>query len=198
MDSSYSNQLPAARLLLCFRFRVCIRFGLWRSLFLGLTLGLSLNLGLFFRRFFCFSFRFSLYFRVHVSLHRCLNAPTKDKPFNRMYTVQYLGNVVGGQPVRYLNVDIETMKRAAKEMIVDGHPVWFGCDSSKMANRELGVYDLSGRLVKKLLSGSVEAGQREVHWDGRDVSGAEVASGIYFCNLATDGDRETLKITVLR
>jgi bleomycin hydrolase len=71
-----------------------------------------------------------------------INAPTVDKPYNRMYTVEYLGNVVGGQPVRYLNVDIETMKKAAKEMIVDGHPVWFGCDSSKMANRELGAYDL--------------------------------------------------------
>jgi bleomycin hydrolase len=71
-----------------------------------------------------------------------INAPTEDKPYNRMYTVEYLGNVVGGQPVRYLNVDIETMKKATKEMIADGHPVWFGCDSSKMANRELGVYDL--------------------------------------------------------
>ncbi len=62
----------------------------------------------------------------------------------------------------------------------------------------LGIYDLSGRLVKLLLTGSVEAGQREVYWNGKDASGAEVASGIYFCRLATDESRETLKITVLR
>ena len=70
-----------------------------------------------------------------------INAPTKDKPYNRMYTVDYLGNVVGGHPVRYLNVDIESMKKTASQMVKEGKPVWFGCDSSKMSYRTLGVYD---------------------------------------------------------
>ncbi|MCC9082227.1 hypothetical protein LOS20_09745 [Enterococcus faecium] len=39
-----------------------------------------------------------------------INAPTKDKPFNRSYTVEMLGNVVGGKEVKYLNVDMETFK----------------------------------------------------------------------------------------
>ena len=30
------------------------------------------------------------------------NAPTKDKPFNRTYTVDYLGNVLGGSDIEYL------------------------------------------------------------------------------------------------
>ncbi len=70
-----------------------------------------------------------------------INSPTKDKPFNRLYTVQYLGNVVDGQPVRYLNVDIETMKKAAAEMIVENKPVWFGCDVGKMLERDRGILD---------------------------------------------------------
>lgn len=49
-----------------------------------------------------------------------INAPTQDKPYRRLYTVQYLGNVVGGQAVRYLNVDMETLKKATADMIVDG------------------------------------------------------------------------------
>lgn len=71
-----------------------------------------------------------------------IHAPTKDKPYRRLYTVQYLGNVVGGHAVRYLNVDIETLKKAAADMIVDGQAVWFGCDVGKMLERELGVLDL--------------------------------------------------------
>jgi uncharacterized membrane protein len=63
---------------------------------------------------------------------------------------------------------------------------------------DLAVYDISGRLVKKLVTGSVEAGQQEVYWDGRDASGIEVTSGIYFCRLTTEDTRETRKITVLR
>ena len=71
-----------------------------------------------------------------------INAPTKDKPYRRLYTVQYLGNVVGGHAVRYLNADIETLKKATAVMIVDGQAVWFGCDVGKMFEREMGILDL--------------------------------------------------------
>ena len=70
-----------------------------------------------------------------------INAPTKDKPYNKMYTVQYLGNVVGGHIVRYLNVPIEVMKKTASDMVKDGRPVWFGADAGKESSRELGVFD---------------------------------------------------------
>jgi len=70
-----------------------------------------------------------------------INCPTSDKPFERLYTVQYLGNVAGGEPVRYLNVDIETFKRAAVEQLKEGAPVWFGCDVGKMMERDLGILD---------------------------------------------------------
>ena len=70
-----------------------------------------------------------------------INAPTKDKPYSRMYTVQYLGNVTGGHIVRYLNVDMKTLKNAAKDMIVANRAVWFGCDVGKMLERDMGVID---------------------------------------------------------
>jgi len=72
-----------------------------------------------------------------------INAPTKDKPYNKIYTVQYLGNVIGGRPVRYLNVDIETLKKAAVAMIKDNHAVWFGCDVGQMLETEMGAMDLN-------------------------------------------------------
>jgi bleomycin hydrolase len=70
-----------------------------------------------------------------------INAPTKDKPYRALYTVQCLGNVVGGRGVRYLNVDVETLKKATAGMIVDGHAVWFGCDVGKMLERDMGFLD---------------------------------------------------------
>jgi bleomycin hydrolase len=86
------------------------------------------------------------FFETYVGLDLddavCLiNAPTDDKPYERMYTVEFLGNVVGGDIVRYLNVDIETLKRAAVETIQDGKPVWFGCDVGKWLERKMGVMD---------------------------------------------------------
>jgi bleomycin hydrolase len=72
-----------------------------------------------------------------------INAPTKDKPFNKIYTVQYLGNVIGGRQVRYLNVDMKTLKKAAVDMIKGNHAVWFGCDVGQMLETEMGAMDLN-------------------------------------------------------
>ena len=67
--------------------------------------------------------------------------PRPTSPTGKTFTVDYLGNVVGGDIVRYLNVDIETMKQAAMETILAGEPVWMGCDVGKMMRRDLGIWD---------------------------------------------------------
>ncbi len=70
-----------------------------------------------------------------------INAPTPDKPFYRSYSVQFLGNVVEGRPVRYVNLPIEELKKAAIAQLRDGEPVWFGCDVGKRSERKTGVLD---------------------------------------------------------
>jgi bleomycin hydrolase len=67
--------------------------------------------------------------------------PRPSSPLGRTYTVEYLGNVVGGKIVTYLNVDIELMKELTQRAIVGGEPVWFGCDVGKMMRRDLGIWD---------------------------------------------------------
>jgi Ca-activated chloride channel family protein len=57
------------------------------------------------------------------------------------------------------------------------------------------VYDLTGRLVKVLLSGSQAAGAQSVTWDGTDFSGNPVAAGIYIYQIeftGVDGKKYTL------
>lgn len=70
-----------------------------------------------------------------------INAPTKDKPFNKTFTVQYLGNVEGGNPVKYLNVDMKVFKELTIRQMKDGEPVWFGSDVGKKMKREQGILD---------------------------------------------------------
>ena len=88
------------------------------------------------------------FYREYIALeledYVCLiNAPTADKPFGKTYTVKNLGNVVEGRPIRYLNVDMKSLKKVAIEMIVDNHAVWFGCDVGQMLAKELGAMDLN-------------------------------------------------------
>lgn len=70
-----------------------------------------------------------------------INAPTADKPYNKTYTVNYLGSIYESEPIKYLNVTIEELKEAAITAIKAGHPVWFGCDVGKLSERQLGIMD---------------------------------------------------------
>lgn len=70
-----------------------------------------------------------------------INAPTADKPYNHLYTVEMLGNVVGGRQVRHLNLDINTFKQLAIKQLQAGESVWFGCDVGQSSDRKLGIMD---------------------------------------------------------
>lgn len=74
----------------------------------------------------------------YVSL---INAPTKDKAFNKSYTVKYLGNVVGGKIVIHLNLPMERLKELIIAQLKDGHIVWFGSDVGFYGDREAGIWD---------------------------------------------------------
>ncbi len=68
---------------------------------------------------------------------------------------------------------------------------------SRMAVR-LAVYDIAGRRRATLVDRELPAGATEVTWDGRDRSGARVASGMYFVRLTFGGGSRRSKIVMLR
>ena len=70
-----------------------------------------------------------------------INAPTADKPFHKMYSVKYIGNVVSGNEIRYLTLPISEFKDAVIRQLKAGKPVWFGCDCGKDGNRTTGLWD---------------------------------------------------------
>ncbi len=82
------------------------------------------------------------YITLPIDEYVCLvHDPRPSSPLGRTFTVDYLGNVVGGAIVKYLNIDVDLMKQIARDTIVGGEPVWFGCDVGKMMRRDLGVWD---------------------------------------------------------
>ena len=77
-----------------------------------------------------------------------INAPTADKPYNKSYTVEFLGNVIGARDVRHLNVEMDRFKKLAIAQMQAGETVWFGCDVGQVSNRQDGLltmdaYDFS-------------------------------------------------------
>ena len=78
---------------------------------------------------------------VDLSEYICLvDDPRPENPKGSMETVEHLGNVVGGRPIRYLNAPVEEIKRIAAAQIAAGEAVWFGADVSQPYDRGLGFF----------------------------------------------------------
>ena len=89
--------------------------------------------------------------KVKLKNKVCLiNAPMSNKKMNELYTIDFLGNVVGGNIIKYANVEINELKKAAIKSIKNNEAVWFGCDVGKMFNRELGIMDMDLYDYEKL------------------------------------------------
>jgi hypothetical protein len=62
----------------------------------------------------------------------------------------------------------------------------------------LRIYDVSGRVVRTLVSGLRNAGPHTVQWDGSNNTGEQVASGTYFYELRTGSLVEARSMVLLK
>ena len=67
------------------------------------------------------------------------------------------------------------------------------------ATVDLVVYDVTGKVVRRLISGeAVVAGRHEITWDGRSDAGHAAAAGVYLCRLSAGGDSRTIRMTMVK
>lgn len=90
-----------------------------------------------------------------------INAPTKDKPYFKSYTVDFLGNVMELDKVRYVNVPVEVMKDGILKQLKDGEPVWFGCDVAQFFYRKGANLDLLTLKIFDLLNVEYDLSKEE-------------------------------------
>ena len=63
----------------------------------------------------------------------------------------------------------------------------------------LEIFDSAGRLVRTLLDHQARpAGRTDVVWDGRNHTGARVASGVYLCRLDVKGQVLSQRMTLIK
>jgi bleomycin hydrolase len=93
--------------------------------------------------------------KIKLKNKLCLiNAPMYNKKMNELYTVEYLGNVIDGDIIKYANVEINELKKAAINSLKNDEAVWFGCDVGKMFNRDFGIMDMKLYDYEKLFNTS--------------------------------------------
>lgn len=70
-----------------------------------------------------------------------INAPTKDKEYGNIYTIDHLGNVIEAPSIRHLNLPLKRIENLIIQTLKDGEPVWFGSDVSYYKDRNKGIWD---------------------------------------------------------
>ena len=66
------------------------------------------------------------------------------------------------------------------------------------AEVRLGIYDVSGRLIKTLIDKRQDAGEHTVIWNGRDGEGRLVSNGVYFVRIESGKFRKSQKLLLMR
>lgn len=72
-----------------------------------------------------------------------IQAPTTDKEYYKTYTIDMLGNVVGGRQIKHLNLPMQDLKDLAIKQLQAGESVWFGSDVIKYSETKLGIMALN-------------------------------------------------------
>ena len=62
----------------------------------------------------------------------------------------------------------------------------------------LSVYDLSGRLVKNLLSSNLNSGAYSVEWNGKNTNGVSAAAGVYFYSISSKESTIIKKMSLIK
>tara|TARA_B110000858_G_C17796937_1_gene472981 strand:+ start:898 stop:2223 length:1326 start_codon:yes stop_codon:yes gene_type:complete len=106
------------------------------------------------------------FYQTHVPFnfndYACvINDPRKEHPYNHIYTVKYLGNVLDGNKVKYLNLPIGRIKDLVLRSLKNNESVWYGCDVGQFLNRSICRMDKESTQYLKLLGLSFSMNKEE-------------------------------------
>ncbi len=71
-------------------------------------------------------------------------------------------------------------------------------DLAEGSEVRLEIYNVMGQLVNTLVSEAQAAGRYRMRWSGQDAFGRQVASGVYFYRLQTEGFKAVRKLMLLK
>ena len=80
---------------------------------------------------------------------------------------------------------------------------WIPYQLAKSADVTISIYNVRGRLIRKLhlgkqLAGAYLSKERAAHWDGRNERGELVSSGVYFYSIQAGNFKATRKFVILK
>ena len=120
-------------------------------------------------------------------------------------------NTVTAEAIRQASLPIilKDIGKPRHSLLLQNYPnpfnpeTWLPYHLAQDANVTISIYNLKGQLVRTLFLGNQSAGvyvmkHQAAYWDGRDIFGQQVASGVYFYTLRAEKFRATRKMVILK
>ncbi len=67
----------------------------------------------------------------------------------------------------------------------------------KACNVNIEIFNIKGRIVKKLINNNMDIGYHSILWDGTSDNNKQISSGIYFYKIIVNGETKTLQKCIL-
>lgn len=121
---------------------------------------------------------------------------------SNMNNIQYILKVTGYYIRNTLSLDDKTEEKYFS--INQNYPNPFNSgteiilDISKNLNLKVDIYNILGQRVKSLFDDEAKPGILKIHWDATNESNISVASGIYFCIVASEDNIESRKMLMIK
>ncbi len=127
-----------------------------------------------------------------------------------VYEYVLLAMLPDGTQLEYgpLQISVAAVRDVFRLERVTPNPLWMAASTPYVTLRfhipqsttdtRLGVFDITGRLVRRLHDGPIKPGSHALFWDARDEAGAPVASGVYFVRLEAGARREMRRVVLVR
>lgn len=142
------------------------------------------------------------FYQEHVA--KCYNVqdkvclvtdPRPDNPYERAYTIEWLGNVVGGDGVLYNNQRVELLMGLVMQSIRDGgEAVWFGCDVNKRYSMKAGFEDLLVHDFQTVFGLDVQLGLNKA--DRLKYGESAMTHAMVFTGVSTNSENQLTKLRV--
>ena len=126
----------------------------------------------------------------------------ESETFSFEVTPEHLENAV-------MSLRLDAIGKPKHSRLLQNYPnpfnpeTWIPYQLSEDSSVSVSIYDTTGQLVRTLSLGFQSAGfynnrERAAYWDGRNNTGEQVASGVYFYSLNTPDFSSTRKMLILK
>ncbi|KAF9222533.1 peptidase C1B, bleomycin hydrolase [Gyrodon lividus] len=109
-----------------------------------------------------------------------INDPRNE--YNKLYTVDKLGNIWGSRPVLYVNTVSDELKAAVVRTIKAGQPVFFGCDVGQFSSsaKDVGIMDTAYHQYEQAFNISLDLTKAQrLQTNESAMTHAMVISGVH-------------------